>query len=570
MPSVHVPARHVEERQRCGHDGQPDDEGVGNDTILGVVPVRRGQQFLQRDDEHHSGDDPEQRPEHVFIELGRAQQRPPDPGGEGLGQSREQPEQEPPHAAPRGVVDGESDAQSLGDVVQTNGHREDAADFGVVDAGDEGGQSLGEVVEGDGEGRAESRPEEPIALGGVRRRRVGGAGRAGDASPGGRVEVALVLPRIPESVLVSGRRPVVAGGAARLGLAAVGLRQLVVGRGHGGGFDGDGPRGGILGYLPGWGGGAAGAREVDSLDSVVDIVVVPLEANPLRWTRPVELPLLVGPLLPLAELGDGIRDAANAVGGQDLLVGDFVAVNVVAGVVAVVMGLALGGEGVAMSSSPRALRDEVHDLVDENHEGQSSKDAEGSVQVRLAPLVPGSHETFDGLEEGLGQAQVHHDTRRQSQTGGEDAGARQLDQRGEEDDGRAYRRGQSRPAHDAEGDGGFGFSVVVVVVVAVAVMIVVIIVAIVIVVVVVVAVALLQPTAEGGRSDRRRRRGVVGRGGGKGKEEVGFFFEAPNYHRGGRVRRRRHRRRLRDRRGCRERESRRNPKEGAAAAAAGG
>mmetsp|Transcript_17022 Transcript_17022/g.53142 ORF Transcript_17022/g.53142 Transcript_17022/m.53142 type:complete len:296 (-) Transcript_17022:148-1035(-) len=140
-----------EEGERGGHDDHAGDDALGDVLVARVVPVGGGDELVEADGDHHAGDHAEDDAEGELVGAG-AEDDPGEAGADGLGDAGEDGPAEGFPGVARGEVDGDGDAEALGDVVDGDGDGERGADGGVVERADEGGEALGEVVEADGEG----------------------------------------------------------------------------------------------------------------------------------------------------------------------------------------------------------------------------------------------------------------------------------------------------------------------------------------------------------------------------------------------------------------------------------
>ena len=137
VPSLGQAARSAarsvdEENERRAHDHHAEQDRVGDERVARVEAVRGRQELVEHDRDHHSADEAEEHAIHALVEL-PLQQRPANQRADRLGHAREHRPEECALAVARRVVDGDRDAEALGDVVDADRDRERRADRRVVE-----------------------------------------------------------------------------------------------------------------------------------------------------------------------------------------------------------------------------------------------------------------------------------------------------------------------------------------------------------------------------------------------------------------------------------------------------
>ena len=142
------------QQQAERHHDHPGDQAIDRQVVLAVL-FRRRKELVQRDKDHdpaHGGK--EQAKDHV-VEQGR-QQQVADQRADRLGEPGEKGPQKGAPLAPGGIVEGDRDGDPFRDVVDGDGHGDAQAQGRVLERAGKGGQSLGKVVDGDGQRREQA------------------------------------------------------------------------------------------------------------------------------------------------------------------------------------------------------------------------------------------------------------------------------------------------------------------------------------------------------------------------------------------------------------------------------
>mmetsp|Transcript_77300 Transcript_77300/g.169032 ORF Transcript_77300/g.169032 Transcript_77300/m.169032 type:complete len:229 (-) Transcript_77300:557-1243(-) len=141
----------LEEAEGRRHHCHAHHHAVSRHLVLWVVAHCDRNQFVERDHDHHPSDDTEENGidsvAHVLtssLDNGPGHER-----SDRFGKTRHEGQREAFKPGARGVVDGQSDAQTLGDVVDGDGDRQSDANRGVGQGTNVASETFGHVVDGD-------------------------------------------------------------------------------------------------------------------------------------------------------------------------------------------------------------------------------------------------------------------------------------------------------------------------------------------------------------------------------------------------------------------------------------
>jgi len=139
-----------------------------------AVSAAGGEKLVEADVDHNSGDGGKAGAHDLggnFAPRNPAQTKVADGGADGFGKPAQKRVGESLGPASRGIEKGNGDANSLRNVVKSDGDGDSDTDFRIFQGGEESGQSLGKVVQGDGEGGEHGHAQEfflvPVRDGGV-------------------------------------------------------------------------------------------------------------------------------------------------------------------------------------------------------------------------------------------------------------------------------------------------------------------------------------------------------------------------------------------------------------------
>ena len=123
----------------------------------------RGHEFTNGNNHHHSRNHAKQ-DGIEGVRKGIGENQPRQEARQWFGNPRQHGPTKGLPSVPRGIVDWHGDTQSFGDVVNGNGHGEDSSHFGIVQGGNKGGQSFGEIVETNRQGRIERHAHQMLII----------------------------------------------------------------------------------------------------------------------------------------------------------------------------------------------------------------------------------------------------------------------------------------------------------------------------------------------------------------------------------------------------------------------
>lgn len=143
-----------EDRREC-HNGRSDHKRICHDSIRRIVVMRSWDQFAYSTYDHHSCNEGKHDTINGMREV-ISQTGPTQEGSKRFSHSGKQGPREGLPAMPRGVVDWHGDTQSFRDVVESNGNRQDGPNAWIAQCGNKRGESLGKVVNANGQDRVEA------------------------------------------------------------------------------------------------------------------------------------------------------------------------------------------------------------------------------------------------------------------------------------------------------------------------------------------------------------------------------------------------------------------------------
>ena len=139
-----------------------------------AVSAAGGKKLVEADVDHNSGNRGKAGAHDLgsnFAPRNPAQTKVADGGADGFSKPAQKRVGESLGPASRGIEKGNGDANSLRNVVKSDGDGDSDTDFRIFQGGEESGQSLGKVVQGDGEGGEHGHAQEfflvPVRDGGV-------------------------------------------------------------------------------------------------------------------------------------------------------------------------------------------------------------------------------------------------------------------------------------------------------------------------------------------------------------------------------------------------------------------